>query len=63
MRQLDEITIAQDGESAFFGGGVYSEQVIRTLWDKGYVAGKDPLVPSKLLHLTYNPKAPAAARA
>ncbi|OJJ04867.1 hypothetical protein ASPVEDRAFT_86246 [Aspergillus versicolor CBS 583.65] len=39
MRQLNEITIAQDGESAFFGGGVYSEQVIRTLWDEGYVAG------------------------
>lgn len=40
LRQLNEITIAQDGDSAFFGGGVYSDQVIHTLWDAGYVAGK-----------------------
>ncbi|KAL4950916.1 hypothetical protein BDW69DRAFT_201853 [Aspergillus filifer] len=37
--QLRELTIAEDGTSATFGGGSYSNEVINYLWDAGYVGG------------------------
>ncbi|KAL4791107.1 hypothetical protein BDV19DRAFT_381862 [Aspergillus venezuelensis] len=36
---LRELTIAEDGASAVFGGGSYNNEVINALWDAGYVGG------------------------
>ena len=38
MINLQDIIIQPSGESAWFGGGVYDNQVSNYLWDKGYVA-------------------------
>lgn len=40
IRVLDQIIISADGTSAFMGGGVYDDQVMRTLWNAGYVTGR-----------------------
>lgn len=37
LSQLQDIKIASNGKSALFGGGSYSGNVIRTLWEVGYV--------------------------
>lgn len=42
VRNLDSITIAEDGQSATLGGGVYGDQLVRTLRANGKVAGNDP---------------------
>ncbi|KAI4178691.1 MAG: hypothetical protein LQ346_007366 [Caloplaca aetnensis] len=38
VRNLDSITIAEDGQSATLGGGVYGDQLVRTLRANGKVA-------------------------
>ncbi|ROT38916.1 FAD-binding domain-containing protein [Sodiomyces alkalinus F11] len=37
MKQLTGLTIAEDGKSALFQGGSHAKEVIKTLWDQGYV--------------------------
>ena len=39
MRSLTSIEVAKDGKSAVMGGGVFGDQVIRTLDAKGKVTG------------------------
>ncbi|KAI4143665.1 MAG: hypothetical protein LQ341_002854, partial [Variospora aurantia] len=39
IRSLDSITFAEDGQSAVLGGGVYSDQVIRSLAARGKATG------------------------
>ena len=40
MRQLNSIDIADDGQSAVMGGGVYVDEIIRGLDVKGKAASK-----------------------
>lgn len=42
MRRLASIDIAQDGKSAVMGGGVFVDEIIRTLDAKGKTTGKVP---------------------
>ena len=39
MRSLANITVAKDGNSAVLGGGVFGDEVIKTLDAKGKVTG------------------------
>lgn len=39
MRSLANIKIAKDGNSALLGGGVFGDEVIKTLDAKGKVTG------------------------
>ena len=39
MRSLTNITVAKDGNSAILGGGVFGDEVIKTLDAKGKVTG------------------------
>ena len=39
MRNLNSIRINSDNVTAHFQGGVYSEEVISTLWEQGFVTG------------------------
>lgn len=36
---LDDITIAEDGQSARMQGGAWNHEVVATLWDAGYLTG------------------------
>ena len=40
VRTLNKIRINPEGTSAFMQGGVYTDQVISSLWDAGYVTSK-----------------------
>lgn len=40
VRTLNKIRINAEGTSAFMQGGVYTGQVIASLWDAGYVTSK-----------------------
>lgn len=40
MQLLNNITIAADEKSAMLQGGTYNDQVMRTLWDQGYVTSE-----------------------
>lgn len=42
LRELNTITIAEDGESALFQGGTTNDEVMFYLWDEGYVVRKFP---------------------
>ena len=44
MRQLTSIQIAVDGNSAVMGGGVYVDEIVRTLDAKGKVTSMNSLV-------------------
>lgn len=39
VRVLDKIEISADGSSALMQGGVYTDSMIKTLWDAGKVSG------------------------
>jgi len=41
---LDKITISKDKKSALFEGGVWDEQVIGYLWDRGFVTSESTQV-------------------
>ena len=40
MQRLNSITIADDGQTAIFGGGVYQDQIVNYLYEHGKVTGK-----------------------
>ncbi|KAG8526291.1 uncharacterized protein KY384_000284 [Bacidia gigantensis] len=40
IRNLDSIEVAEDGQSASMGGGVFQDQVVRYLFERGKVASK-----------------------
>ena len=44
MRQLTSIQIAADGNSAVMGGGVYVDEIVRTLDAKGKVTSMNSLM-------------------
>lgn len=46
IRSLDSIEFAEDGQSALFGGGVYGDQVVRSLAVRGKATG----IASSLVH-------------
>lgn len=39
IRALNQIVINPDGKSVSLGGGVYNQELIQTLWDKGKASG------------------------
>ena len=38
IRALDSMKIAEDGNSAYMGGGVYQDQFVNYLWDRGKIS-------------------------
>ena len=40
LRNLNRIAVNSDNVTAHFQGGVYSQEVIRSLWDQGFVTGE-----------------------
>jgi FAD/FMN-containing dehydrogenase len=41
MRSLNSIHVNSNNKTALFQGGVYGLEVLETLWDKGFVTGKN----------------------
>lgn len=37
---FDKIVIAKDGNSAVLGGGVYTAELVSTMWSNGKASGK-----------------------